>query len=46
MTTVTVPATYKPTEKEKYMNPVMLEYFRHKLGLEGRDRQGIRRHAA
>jgi DnaK suppressor protein len=31
MTTVTVPANYKPTEKEKYMNPVMLEYFRHKL---------------
>ena len=31
MTTVTVPAHYKPTEKEKYMNPVMLEYFRHKL---------------
>ncbi|MDE1901347.1 MAG: RNA polymerase-binding protein DksA [Alphaproteobacteria bacterium] len=31
MTTVTVPQNYKPTEKEKYMNPVMLEYFRHKL---------------
>lgn len=31
MSTVTVPANYKPTEKEKYMNPVMLEYFRHKL---------------
>ena len=31
MTTVTVPANYKPTEKEKYMNPVMLEYFRQKL---------------
>lgn len=31
MTTATVPATYKPTEKEKYMNPVMLEYFRQKL---------------
>lgn len=31
MTTVTVPANYKPAEKEKYMNPVMLEYFRHKL---------------
>ena len=29
--TVTVPANYKPTEKEKYMNPVMLEYFRQKL---------------
>jgi DnaK suppressor protein len=31
MNTVTVPANYKPTEKEKYMNPVMLEFFRHKL---------------
>lgn len=31
MTVVTVPANYKPTEKEKYMNPVMLEYFRLKL---------------
>lgn len=29
--TVTVPANYKPTEKEKYMNPVMQEYFRQKL---------------
>jgi len=29
--TVTVPANYKPTEKEAYMNPVMLEYFRRKL---------------
>jgi len=28
---VTVPTNYKPTEKEPYMNPVMLEYFRHKL---------------
>lgn len=28
---VTVPANYKPTEKEPYMNPVMLEYFRVKL---------------
>ncbi|MDD3182262.1 MAG: RNA polymerase-binding protein DksA [Alphaproteobacteria bacterium] len=28
---VTVPSTYKPTEKEAYMNPVMLEYFRQKL---------------
>lgn len=26
-----VPHDYKPTEKEKYMNPVMLEYFRQKL---------------
>ena len=31
MTTVTVPQNYKPTEKETYMSPVMLEYFRHKL---------------
>lgn len=28
---VTVPPNYKPTEKEPYMNPVMLEYFRQKL---------------
>jgi len=28
---VAVPPNYKPTEKEPYMNPVMLEYFRHKL---------------
>ncbi len=28
---VTVPPKYKPTEKEAYMNPVMLEYFRQKL---------------
>jgi DnaK suppressor protein len=26
-----VPPDYHPTEKEKYMNPVMLEYFRQKL---------------
>ncbi len=31
MNTVTVPANYKPTEKEAYMNPVMLEYFRRRL---------------
>lgn len=31
VSTVTVPPDYKPTEKEKYMNPVMLEYFRQKL---------------
>ncbi len=31
ITTVTVPQNYKPTEKEPYMNPVMLEYFRQKL---------------
>lgn len=28
---VTMAANYKPTEKEAYMNPVMLEYFRRKL---------------
>lgn len=33
VSTVTVPPNYKPTEKEPYMNPVMLEYFRHKLQL-------------
>lgn len=31
MNTVTVPKNYRPTEKEPYMNPVMLEYFRQKL---------------
>lgn len=31
MATVTVPQNYTPSEKEPYMNPVMLEYFRHKL---------------
>lgn len=31
MPTVTVPANYKPNEKEAYMNPVMLEYFRQRL---------------
>ncbi len=31
MSTVTLPNNYKPTEKEPYMNPVMLEYFRQKL---------------
>ncbi len=31
MSKATVPANYKPTEKEPYMNPVMLEYFRLKL---------------
>jgi len=31
MNNVTVPANYKPTEKEPYMNPVMLEYFRRRL---------------
>lgn len=28
---VIVPPTYKPTDKEKFMNPVMKEYFRQKL---------------
>lgn len=31
MTLVTIPANYKPTEKEPYMNPVMLEFFKQKL---------------
>ena len=31
MNTVTVPANYKPTEKEPYMNTTMQEYFRHRL---------------
>jgi len=31
MTSITVPPNYKPTEKEPYMNPLMLEYFRHQL---------------
>lgn len=31
MSVVTVPKGYKPTKKEEYMNPVMLEYFKHKL---------------
>lgn len=31
MTIITVPQNYKPTEKEEYMSPVMLEYFRQKL---------------
>ncbi len=26
-----LPPDYKPTDKEEYMNPVMLEYFRQKL---------------
>jgi DnaK suppressor protein len=29
--TVTLPSGYKPTEKEEYMNPKQLEYFRQKL---------------
>lgn len=28
---VIVPPNYKPTDKEKFMNPVMKEYFREKL---------------
>ncbi len=31
MNSVTVAPNYVPTEKEKYMNPVMIEYFRQKL---------------
>ena len=31
MTSPTLAPDYKPTEKEKYMNPNMLEYFRQKL---------------
>ncbi|MDX2027758.1 MAG: RNA polymerase-binding protein DksA [Alphaproteobacteria bacterium] len=31
MSGTTVPATYKPTEKEKYMNATMQEYFRQRL---------------
>ena len=31
--TATVPANYKPTEKETYMSPVMLAYFKNKLQL-------------
>jgi DnaK suppressor protein len=28
---VSLPAGYKPTDEEEYMNPVMVEYFRQKL---------------
>lgn len=31
MTLVTIPANYKPTEKEPYMNSTMLEFFKQKL---------------
>jgi DnaK suppressor protein len=31
MSSVILPPDYKPSEKEKYMNPIMLEYFRQKL---------------
>lgn len=31
MSVTTLPSNYKPTEKEPYMNPTMLEYFRQKL---------------
>ncbi len=31
MSVVTLPPNYQPTEKEPYMNAVMLEYFRQKL---------------
>lgn len=29
--TVTIPAGYRPSENEEFMNPVMLAYFRQKL---------------
>ena len=29
--TITIPPDYQPTEKEPFMNDVMLEYFRRKL---------------
>ena len=28
---VTLPPKYKPSAKEPFMNPIMVEYFRHKL---------------
>ena len=31
MSSPIVPPDYLPSEKEKYMNPIMLEYFRQKL---------------
>lgn len=31
MSSVTLPPDYKPSEKDEFMNPVMLEYFRQKL---------------
>lgn len=31
VSSVILPPDYKPSEKEKYMNPKMLEYFRQKL---------------
>ena len=31
MPNVTLPKNYKPTKKEKYMNPQMLAYFKQKL---------------
>ncbi len=31
MSSVILPPDYKPSEKEKYMNPIMMEYFRQKL---------------
>jgi DnaK suppressor protein len=31
MSIITLPPNYKPTEKEEYMNPLMMEYFRQKL---------------
>lgn len=31
MALVTLPQNYRPTEKEAYMNPIMLEFFRQRL---------------
>ncbi len=31
MNLVTLPPNYRPTEKEAYMNPVMVEFFKQKL---------------
>lgn len=31
MVLVTLPQNYRPTEKESYMNPTMLEFFRQRL---------------
>lgn len=31
MVLVTLPQNYRPTEKEAYMNPIMLEFFRQRL---------------
>lgn len=31
MTSIILPPNYKPSEKEEYMNPLQLEYFKQKL---------------